>query len=107
MQRQPPGTEKYSTATLVATSQERGWNHLVAKLRDHSDGVIARNAPPGLNEVVIDAFGEVPSVVTRQGYGLVDKTVSRKGTVSLCPAGLQTHFISISYLLPGMFYLYL
>jgi AraC family transcriptional regulator len=107
MERHLPGTEKYNTATIVATSVDRGWHHILAELRDHSGGVISRDAPLPVNEVVIDVSGASMSMVTRKGSGLFDKTVSRHGTVWLCPGGSQEDLVLISERLPGMLHLYL
>ena len=99
--------EKYNAATLVLSSAERAWSGLLAEVRDHSGGIITRNAGLPINELVIDPHGCTSAVVTRTGYGLVDRTVARRGTVWLCPEGVQEDEVSISTLLPGMLHLYL
>lgn len=99
--------EKYNLSTLVMSSAERGWGGLLAEVRDHSGGIITRNAGLPINELVIDPLGGTSAVVTRTGYGLVDRTVARRGTVWLCPEGIQEDEVSISAWLPGMLHLYL
>lgn len=99
--------EKYNEATLVLSSAERAWSGLLAEVRDHSGGIITRNAGLPINELVIDPHGSTSAVVTRTGYGIVDRTLAKRGTVWLCPEGVQEDEVSISTLLPGMLHLYL
>lgn len=103
----PSFREKYNSATLVLSSVERAWSGLLAEVRDHSGGIITRNAGLPINELVIDPHGSTSAIVTRTGYGLVDRTLARRGTVWLCPEGVQEDEVSISTLLPGMLHLYL
>ncbi|WP_130393946.1 helix-turn-helix domain-containing protein [Cupriavidus agavae] len=99
--------EKYNDATLVMSSAGRAWSGLFAEVRDHSGGIITRNAGLPFNELVIDPHGSTSAVVTRTGYGLVDRTPAKRGTVWLCPKGIQEDEVSISTVLPGMLHLYL
>jgi AraC family transcriptional regulator len=47
------------------------------------------------------------SVITRQGGGIVDRTVAERGTIWLSPAGLQEDFIDISDRVPEILHIYL
>ena len=98
--------EKYGAAGVLASSVDRGWSGLSAELRSHSDGVIAwTNAQPE-TEICVDVCGG-NSVVTRQGGGVVNRTVAERGTIWLSPAGLQEDLIEISDALPGILHIYL
>ena len=100
------GDEKYGSAGLLVSSADRGWSGLSAELRSHSDGVIAwKNTQPD-TEICVDICGN-GSVITRQGGGIVDRTVAERGTIWLSPAGLQEDFIDISDRVPGILHIYL
>jgi AraC family transcriptional regulator len=100
------GDEKYGSAGLLVSSADRGWSGLSAELRSHSDGVIAwKNKQPD-TEICVDIRGN-GSVITRQGGGIVDRTVAERGTIWLSPAGLQEDFIDISDRVPGILHIYL
>ena len=100
------GDEKYGSAGLLVSSADRGWSGLSAELRSHSDGVIAwKNTQPD-TEIWVDICGN-GSVITRQGGGIVDRTVAERGTIWLSPAGLQEDFIDISDRVPGILHIYL
>ena len=98
--------EKYGAAGLLASSVDRGWSTLSAELRTHRNGVIAwKNARPD-TEICIDVTGS-RSIITRQGAGIVDRTLAERGTIWLSPAGVQEDLINISDLLPGILHIYL
>jgi AraC family transcriptional regulator len=100
------GVEKYGSAGLLVSSADRGWSGLSAELRSHSDGVIAwKNTQPD-TEICVDICGN-GSVITRQGGGIVDRTVAERGTFWLSPAGLQEDFIDISDRVPEILHIYL
>jgi AraC family transcriptional regulator len=100
------GDEKYGSAGLLVSSADRGWSGLSAELRSHSDGVIAwKNTQPD-TEICVDICGN-GSVITRQGGGIVDRTVAERGTIWLSPAGLQEDFIDISDRVPEILHIYL
>jgi AraC family transcriptional regulator len=100
------GVEKYGPSGLLASSADRGWSGLSAELRSHRDGVVAwTNARPD-TEICVDVRGS-GSVVTRRGGGIVDRTVSERGTAWLCPAGLQEDCIDVSDPVPEVLHIYL
>jgi AraC family transcriptional regulator len=100
------GDEKYGSGGLLVSSADRGWSGLSAELRSHSDGVIAwKNTQPD-TEICVDICGN-GSVITRQGGGIVDRTVAERGTIWLSPAGLQEDFIDISDRVPEILHIYL
>jgi len=100
------GVEKYGSSGVLASSADRGWSGLSAQLRTHSNGVIAwKNTQPD-TEICVNIRGN-RSVITRQGGGIFDRTVAERGTIWLCPAGLQEDYIDISNPVPGILHIYL
>ena len=100
------GVEKYGSAGLLVSSADRGWSGLSAELRSHSAGVIAwKNTQPD-TEICVVICGN-GSVITRQGGGIVDRTVAERGTIWLSPAGLQEDFIDISDRVSEILHIYL
>jgi AraC family transcriptional regulator len=101
------GVEKYATVGLLVSSADRGWSGLSAELRSLSDGVIAwKNTQPDI-EICVVICGN-GSVITRQGGGIVDRTVAERGTIWLSPVGLQEDFIiDISDRVPEILHIYL
>jgi AraC family transcriptional regulator len=98
--------EKYGTAGLLASSADRGWSGLSAELRSHGDGVIPWENPQAETEICVDVRGG-GAVVTRRGRGISDRTVSRRGTIWLSPAGLQEGCIDVSGPVLGILHMYL
>jgi AraC family transcriptional regulator len=71
---------------LLSCSSNRGWSGLSAELRSHVKGVVRwQGAPPDI-QVCVDIRGN-GSPVTRRAFGIVERTVTRPGTVWLRPAG--------------------
>jgi AraC family transcriptional regulator len=100
------GDEKYGSAGLLESSADRGWSGLAADLRSHSNGVIAwKNTQPD-TEICVNMRGN-GSIITRQGGGILDRTVAERGTIWLSPAGLQEDFIDISDPVPRILHIYL
>jgi AraC family transcriptional regulator len=98
--------EKYGTTGLLASSAGRGWSGLSAELRSHCDGVIPWENPQAETEICVDVRGG-GAVVTRRGRGISDRTVSKRGTIWLSPAGLQEGCIDVSGPVPGILHMYL
>jgi AraC family transcriptional regulator len=100
------GAEKYGPTGLLASSADRGWSGLSAELRSYSGGMIPwKNMQPGI-EMCVDVHGS-GSVITREGGGIIDRTVTERGTIWLSPAGLQKGVLEISDPLPGILHIYL
>jgi AraC family transcriptional regulator len=98
--------EKYGTTGLLASSADRGWSGLSAELRSHSDGVIAWENAQAETEICVDVRGG-GAVIARHGRGISDRTVAKRGTIWLSPAGVQEGIIDISDPLPGILHMYL
>ena len=100
------GTEKYGAGGLLVSSADRGWTGLTAALFHHGKGVLSwKNTQPD-TEICIDLRGN-RSVVTRTGGGIFDRTVAKRGTIWMSPAGLQEDILDISDPMPGVLHLYL
>jgi AraC family transcriptional regulator len=100
------GDAKYGSAELLASSADRGWSGLSAELRSHPDGVIAWKGTQLDTEICVVIRGN-RSVITRQGPGILDRTVAERGIIWLSPAGLQEDFIDISDPVPAILHIYL
>jgi AraC family transcriptional regulator len=100
------GREKFSSAGLLISSADRGWSSLVAELRSHSEGVVARECTQPDTEVAVDIRGN-GSVVTRQAGGIFERTIAERGTIWLSPAGLQEDFVDLSAPVPEILHIYL
>src|SRR6476469_6017572 len=96
---------KYGAAGLLASSATRGWSNLAAELRSHS-GTVAWNSPQPDVEICVDVRGS-RSVITRRMDGVIDSTVSERGTIWLRPAGVQEGLIDMSEPVPAILHLYL
>jgi AraC family transcriptional regulator len=96
---------KYGVAGLLASSATRGWSNLAAELRSHS-GTVAWNNPQPDAEICVDVRGS-RSVITRQLDGVIDSTLSERGTIWLRPAGVQEGLIDMSEPVPAILHLYL
>ena len=99
------GVEKYGPAGLLASSAGRGWSGLTAELRHHNDGVAWNGTQPH-TEVCIDIYGN-GSVVTRHGEGVFDRTVAKRGTIWISPAGRKSSWVDFSDPVPGILHIYL
>jgi AraC family transcriptional regulator len=96
---------KYGLAGLLASSATRGWSNLAAELRSHS-GTVAWNSPQPDAELCVDVRGS-RSVITRRLDGVIDSTVSERGTIWLRPAGVHEGLIDMSEPVPAILHLYL
>ena len=96
---------KYGVAGLLASSATRGWSNLAAELRSHS-GTVAWNNPQPDAEICVDVRGS-RSVITRRLDGVIDSTVSERGTIWFRPAGVQEGLIDMSEPVPAILHLYL
>ncbi|MDR3464782.1 MAG: AraC family transcriptional regulator [Xanthobacteraceae bacterium] len=77
---------------MLQTSNDRRWSHLHAEIWSHEAGELPPQLPRD-TEIAIQLRGR--SLVDRRGAGMHQRTLSRKGTVWLCPAGISEDFINI------------
>ncbi|WP_460141558.1 helix-turn-helix domain-containing protein [Pseudomonas sp. S2_E01] len=100
-------TEKYSSSRLLISSAGRNWSGLVAEVRSHSDGVIAKNSRQPTTELVFDTRGENGAIVTRKAYDMVEQTPSKRGMTWICPEGIQEDLVLLSAAMPGLLHVHL
>ena len=84
--------DKYVTGRMLRTSNDRRWSHLLAEIWSHETGELPPQLPRD-TEIAIQLRGH--SLVDRRGAGMHQRTLSKKGTVWLCPAGISEDFINI------------
>jgi AraC family transcriptional regulator len=84
--------DKYVTGRMLQTSNDRRWSHLLAEIWSHEAGELPSQLPRD-TEIAIQLRGH--SLVDRRGAGMHQRTLGRKGTVWLCPAGISEDFINI------------
>ncbi|WP_081174303.1 helix-turn-helix domain-containing protein [Rhizobium rhizosphaerae] len=85
--------DKYVTGTMVQTSNAHGWENLLAERWRHEAGELPSLVPRD-TEIAVLLRGR--SVVDRRGGGMRQHTVAKRGTIWLCPAGVEEEFISVS-----------
>ncbi|MCA6108865.1 helix-turn-helix domain-containing protein [Bradyrhizobium cenepequi] len=100
------GLESYGVSGLLASSADRGWSDIAAELRSHSGGTIAWKSPQPDTEICVDVRGN-GSVVTRQRFGITDRTVSERGTIWLSPAAAEDGLIDLSDPVPAVLHILL
>jgi AraC family transcriptional regulator len=83
----------YEEQGLLASSVDLGWSGVSAELRTHARGEIEWKITQPETAICV-AICASNSPVTRSGGGLVDRTISRRGTVWLCPP--EEHRIQFS-----------
>jgi len=85
--------DKYVTGTMTQTSNACGWTNILAERWRHAAGELP-SLTPRETEIAILLSGS--GVVDRRGGGMRQHTVARKGTIWLCPAGVEEEFISVT-----------
>ena len=84
--------DKYVTSRMLQTSNDRRWSHLLAEIWSHEAGELPSQLPRD-TEIAILLRGH--SHVDRRGAGMRQRTLGKRGTVWLCPAGISEDFINI------------
>ena len=100
------GVEKYGPVGLLLSSAGRGWRGLQAELRSHGEGVVEWKSTKPDNEICVDISGN-GSVVSRRGRDGGDRTISRRGTIWLSPAGSPEGSVALSDPVPAVLHIYL
>jgi AraC family transcriptional regulator len=85
--------DKYVTGRLLDTSNDRRWSHLHAERWSHMPGELPALTPRD-TEVAILLRGR--TFVDRIGSGQRQKTHGQRGTVWLCPSGIEEEYVNIS-----------
>lgn len=96
--------DKYITGTMIQTSNASGWNNILAERWCHEAGELPSLVPHD-TEIAILLHGR--SIVDRRGGGMSQHTVARRGTIWLCPAGIEEEFISVTERMDDCLHLFL
>ncbi len=84
--------DKYVTGRLLDTSNGLGWRQLHAERWSHMPGVLPALTPRD-TEIAVLLQGR--SFVDRIGSGQRQRTHGHRGTVWVCPAGIEEEYINI------------
>jgi AraC-like DNA-binding protein len=98
--------QSHGPTKLLSSSINRGWSGLSAEMRAHGKSVVPWRGTQSDTEVCVDISGN-GSLVTRRASGIADQTVTRCGTVWLCPPGWREGSIDIADDLPEVMHIYL
>ncbi|WP_234886444.1 helix-turn-helix transcriptional regulator [Agrobacterium vitis] len=96
--------DKYITGTMIETSNASGWRNILAERWRHEAGELPSLVPHD-TEIAILLHGR--SIVDRRGGGMRQHTVARRGTIWLCPAGIEEEFISVTERMDDCLHLFL
>ncbi|WP_167351830.1 helix-turn-helix domain-containing protein [Bradyrhizobium tropiciagri] len=91
---------------LILSSIDRGWSGLSAELRAHGKSEIPWRGTQSDTEICVDVHGN-GSPVTRRATGVSDRTITRRDTIWLTPAGWKEGSLDIGGDLPGIAHIYL
>ena len=83
---------KYTTGTLIGTSEGRGWNGLLAERWFSSEGDLGEVEVRD-TEVIVMIEGNLP--ISRRGDGKLEHCHAVPGTVRLCPNGPREDMIRL------------
>jgi AraC family transcriptional regulator len=97
---------RHGPTKLLQSSMHRGWSGLSVELRAHGKGVVPWRGTQSDTEICVDISGD-GSIVTRRASGIIDRTVGRRDTVWLCPAGWREGSIDIADDQPEIMHIYL
>lgn len=86
-------TDKYVTGTMLESSNANGWSNVLAERWSHAAGELPSLTPRD-TEIAVLLRGR--SVVDRRGGGMRQHTMARRGTIWLCPAGIEEEYIQVS-----------
>ena len=100
------GLVRYGFGGMLLSSADRGWSGLSAELGTCGRGVIPWRGAQSDIRIRVDIRGN-GSLVTRRASGILDRIVTRRGTVWLCPPGWRHGSIDIADDLPEIMHLYL
>ena len=82
---------KYVTGRQHGSSAGRGWTNVLAERWTHEAGELPSVLPRD-TEIAVLLSGR--TLVDRQGAGLRQSTLGRRGTAWLCPSGIREEFIN-------------
>lgn len=98
--------DKYGEQGLLASSRDLRWSGVSGELRSYDRRVIAmEHAHPDVEIAVPISPGN--SLVTRLRGSAVDRAITQRGTVWLCPAGLKDYVLEVSAPMPQVLHIFL
>jgi len=98
---------KHQEAGLLKSSAGRGWMGVRAELRNHARGLIAERNLAVDTAISITVGGSCEAVVGRKSGKNLDECAAVKGTVWVCPAGIEQELAETSALAPQILHVYL
>ena len=98
--------KKYGEDALLASSADLGWSGVAAELRVYGRGVSAVTSAHPEVEIAVP-IGPSNSLVTRSSGRIVDRAITQRGTVWLCPPGLKDYLLEVSAPMPQVLHIYL
>jgi AraC family transcriptional regulator len=98
---------KHQVAGLLKSSAGRGWMGVRAELRNHAPGLIAERNLAVDTAISIAVGGSCEAVVRRKSGKNLDECAAVKGTVWVCPAGIEQELTETSALAPQILHVYL
>ncbi len=100
------GLEKFTDASLIATSAHRPWSLISAELRSHKVGEIGAFTPQ--NAEITQIVGDTSQAYSvRCSGGVREEVVAVPGTIWLCPAGICEEATRLSADMPEVLHVYL
>lgn len=96
--------DKYINSAMRQTSNAHGWSHLLAERWTHGSGELPRLVP-ACTEVVIQLQGR--GLVDRVGGGRVERTRGGRGTIWICPEGVEEEYIHVAEPLDDCLHIFL
>jgi AraC family transcriptional regulator len=100
------GLEKFTDASLIATSAYRPWSLISAELRSHKVGEIGAFTPQ--NAEITQIVGDTSQAYSvRCSGGVREEVVAMPGTIWLCPAGICEEATRLSDDMPEVLHVYL
>ena len=100
------GLEKFTDASLIATSANRAWSMISAELRSHPIGEIGAFTPQ--NAEITQTVGDTGQAYSvRSSGGVRQQVTAIPGTIWLCPAGICEEATRLSADMPEVLHVYL
>ncbi len=96
--------DKYINSTMHQTSNAQGWSNMLAERWSHASGELPRIVPQH-TEVAIQLRGR--SLVDRKGGGRAERTRGGKGTIWICPAGVEEEYVHVAEPIADCLHLFL
>jgi AraC family transcriptional regulator len=100
------GRWKLPPTNLIASSAARKWKGIGVELRRHTAGEVPEMVADRM-VIGIAVRGNHRAIIHRRGNGVRQATHASRGTVWLCPQGIEEDNIRITSAIPEMLHIYL